>query len=189
MNSPSELLGRAKAGRLSGPELASVVAHLQDPKGDGDPYTFLHILGRAGNSSYRSIVEPFLDRPDDPMLSRLALKILCDYWGESEGYLDTLARFIDGVAWDREGDVRLVAISTAGEYLRDRKQASLLGKLVHIFRDEREDRASREGAYFALARAMGREWNELPSAARHFDLSTEIDSDVIVGAEERLATE
>ena len=91
-----------------------------------------------------------------------------------------------GTDWDVDGAVRQVAISTAGEYLRSQKHASLLGQLLRIFSDERQDRVFREAAYFA--RAVGREWNELPSAARHLDLVTGIDPVVVTQAEQRLAT-
>lgn len=123
------------------------------------------------------------------MLARLALQILCGYWGKTAQYLEEVLSFMQGVAWDDEEDVRQIAILEAGEYLRSNLEGRFLQELLRIFEDEAEEQSMREGAYFALARAMGREWVELPSAARHFDLATEIDPAVIQRAKERLSEE
>jgi hypothetical protein len=109
------------------------------------------------------------------MMSRLALQILGNFWDDAERYMTQIEQFLKGVSWDEDEHVRQMAISVAGEYLRSHLRPDLLLQLIHIFENPEEEQLTREGAYFALARAVGKDWNQLPSAARHLDLTTEID--------------
>lgn len=183
------LLHRAKWEKLSQEEIDNVATELQQPEPEADRYILLFILGRAGALSYRWLVEQFLACEDDPMLSRKALEVLCDDWNDTARYLDQVLEFVLGVKWDEEEDVRPMAISIAGEYLRSHDEPRLLSELVRIFENEDEPQTMREGAYFALARAAGRDWKELPSAARHFDLSQDTDPSVLREARERLVAQ
>jgi hypothetical protein len=93
------------------------------------------------------------------------------------------------VPWDQEEEVRQMAISVAGEDLRDQTHPELLRELLRLFGDEHQRQLRREDAYLALGRAMGRAWRELPSAARPFDLHDDIDPAVIAAARQRLLAE
>jgi hypothetical protein len=44
-----------------------------------DRYDLLFVIGKANALGHRRLVESFLETPDDPMLARLALQILCDW--------------------------------------------------------------------------------------------------------------
>jgi hypothetical protein len=185
------LLERAKwakteQDKLSEEELAMVAEELQKPTPEADRFTLLDILGHAFAVPYRELVERFLECEEDPMLARLAPQILCGYWGNTDQYREEVLRFMRGVPWDEDEDVRQIAISEAGEYLRSNAEPRFLHELISIFESEDEERSMREGAYFALARAMGRDWKDLPSAASHFDLVTQTDPAVIQEARERL---
>jgi len=182
----NELLQRAKWGTLSQGELAQVAAALHEPDPQVDRYTLLHILGRAGDRSYRSLVERFLHDQDDPMIARLALQILCSFWGETGRYLEEVLQFIQWVPWDDEEYIRLVAISAAGEYLRVHTEPRVLRALIRIFENEEEDHLTRQGAYRALARAVRRDWDQLPAATRLLDLTTQSDPLILQLAKERL---
>lgn len=76
-----DLLGKAKSGRIQRDELEMVVKRLRyeqnSPEATGD---LLYIVGRSFAIEQEDLVASFLQRPDDPMLSRLALMILCDWW-------------------------------------------------------------------------------------------------------------
>jgi hypothetical protein len=181
------LLERAKSGVITAQEVSLVAAELRDSTSEADPYTLLHIVGHSGDTSYRPLVEEFLGHERDPMLARLALQILCDYWGDTTRYAEEVLLFLRGVSWDDEEDVRRAAITTAGEHLRAHLHPAMLRELLRLFEDEREAQIIRESAYCALARAAGRDWGELPSAGRHFDLFTGIDSSVPLEARRRLA--
>ena len=194
MSRYERLLERAKSGefeqdRLSEEELDMVAEELRKPATEADPFTLLDILGHAFAFQYRELVEWFLDCEDDPMLARLALQILCGYWGNTAQYLEEVLRFMRGVPWNQEENVRQIAVSEAGEYLRSNTEPRFLRELISIFESEDEERSMHEGAYFALARAVGRDWKDLPSAASHFDLVTQIDPAVIQVAKERLRRE
>src|SRR5262249_36734141 len=184
-----KLLERARSGDITEVELSAVVAELEDRTSQVDPYGLLHIIGHAGDLRYRPVVESFLTRSDEPMLARLALQILCKFWNQTENYLSSVASFIEGAPWDFDNDVRQIAISCAGEYLRGHREPGLLKRLLDILDDENEPQTLREDAYLALARAVGREWSELPRASRHFDLTHDTDPLVVEKARGRLREE
>src|SRR5262245_4262398 len=78
-------LERVKRGALTTSEVESIASELQKPEPDTDRYTLLYLLGRAGGPAYKPLVEPYLEGPDD-MLARLALWIVCGYWGQAAQY-------------------------------------------------------------------------------------------------------
>ncbi len=181
-----ELLERAKIERLPTEQLVDVVHQVQHPQPQADLYTLLYILGLSGDASYRHLMEKYLESPDDPMLARMALHVLCNYWDLADQYTDQVLRFLQGVPWDDEEDVRLVAISIAGRHLRLHPDSRLLGALISIFENPEEGQTVREAAYQALAIALGRSQKDLPPASRHFDLTTETDPTVLQQARRRL---
>lgn len=190
-----QLFERAQwAGTVLGPgmapvsraEIDAVAAELEKPELEADPHLLLLTLGRALATRHRELVESFLVSPEDPMLARAALEVLCDDWDMASQYLTYVAAFIEGVEWDEEGEVRGMAFSRAGEYLRDQDNPELLRLLLRAFDDPDEDPHFRGDAYFALARAVGRDWDDLPSAARELDFERDVDPLVLEAARERL---
>lgn len=184
-----ELLERAQWGEISPDEAARVARELEASDSEADRYTLLLILGNAGAVAHRETVERFLSSEDDPMLARVSLQVLCQFWGDTERYLDRVHEFVRGVPWDAGDDVRLMAISVSAGRLRDNRDTRLLQELVSIFENENERRIVREAAYLALARSVGEPWERLPSAARHFDLDKEVDHSVIRRVKERVSKE
>lgn len=180
-----DLVTKATQGVLSKRELEEVVSSLQ--KGSDDPYYLLLIIGRAGARDFRWLVERYLQPSDDPMLARLAIQILCSYWGLAAQYREILERFIRKVPWDNDDDARLMAISCAGYLLAEEEDQTLLSLLFAIFHDESELQIIREAAYHALGIAAGKKPNELPPASRHFDLRQDIDHRIIDRITERLS--
>lgn len=185
------LLARAKVEWLDDATLRKVAKELGDPFSKENKYTLLHIIGKGtrGNKYYREIVESYLRSKEDTMLTRLALKILCSYWGYTDQYLTEIRRFLEGGEWDIEDDCKLIAVSIAGEYLRKNKDIGLLAHLLYIFEDDTEDSVVRQVSYDAIARATGHEWSELPSAARPYNWTTDINLLIIQEAKERLIAE
>lgn len=171
-------LEKAKSGRLSVSEYNEVVALLRSPNGR-DKYTLLHILGRSNVVPDRELVEPYLDFALDPMVASMALKVLCDYWCLTEEYLDKLTQFVSGVGWDFDEDVRLVAISILGEFLRRKMDADYLKLLYYIYKDDNVFHVTRAAAYDAMARAMGREWSELSSVSGSIEFKKNADEGLI----------
>jgi hypothetical protein len=169
----SELLEQAKRGKLSPNEIDYVAQQLVE--NTDNRYTLIHILGRAEAIKYRNLIEPFLHYPDDPLVSEIALKSLCTYWGLSEQYVDELKMFIKGVEWDDFDDVRMAAISISGEYLRSASNAELLHTLIDVFenletstllKSAENPELIRSCAYSAIARAMGREYDQIPNTTK-----------------------
>jgi hypothetical protein len=154
---------------------------------EDDLYTLIYILGRSEAWQYRKLVEKFLYYPEESMISRIALKTLCDYWGYTKDYLNVLKSFIKGVEWDEYELIRIVAIRIAEEYIRETHDTCHLKLLLEIFENEKEDEVIRIGAYEAIARAVGRDWNDLPSVREMATLSDEfIDKSVISQAYQML---
>jgi hypothetical protein len=158
-----ELLEKAKSGDLTKHELDQVVAAIKDPSAKADPYTLLHIIGRAMDASYEDLVVRYLECPEDPMLSRLALQILCDYWGQAAKYINYVRKFLSGVAWDVEGDVQQVAASIAGEFLRTTWDDDLFSSLLDIATNENDLPEMRVTAIRSLSRALGYGWKDMPA--------------------------
>lgn len=176
-----ELFDKAQTGTITKAEIAAVAALLTVEQDAVDPHRLLVILGHAGAVEYSGVVARYLERHDDPMLVRAALDVLCNDWGMTDAYLGTVKALARGEAWDAAQDARLMAISVTGEYLREQrdKDRELMGMLWGFFRNPAERQIVREAAYCALARAVDRAWCEIPSAARHFNLETEVDQTVL----------
>jgi hypothetical protein len=178
----NELITKATRGDIEQHEIEEVVRCLET--GSGPQYEALLVIGRSGASQYRGLVEKYLDARDNPMLARLALMILCEYWDLSLEYKSRIHEFVRKVEWDDEDDVRVLAISIAGSLLVRHDDRGLLQLLIHIFRDPLERPFIRQTAYCALGEAAGKNRLELPIVARHFDLERDVDPDVIAYIEE-----
>ena len=182
--SVDDMIRRATAGTISPSEIDTVARSLE--KGEGDEYDRLLILGRANAIEYRPLVEKYLDSPDDPMLARLAVQILCRYWGLASEYSDVLERFIRKVPWDEEEDVRVMAVSCCDVLLAKPDFKHLLEYIYELFQDESECSILRQAAYCAIAISVGKLPSDLPSPAR-FDFHKDIDPGVIAEAQRRVS--
>lgn len=182
-----ELIAKASRGGLKPPEIHAIAKSIQ--AGTVDTYEALLVLGRSGAVEYRPLVEGFLSSPGDPMLARLALQILCRYWGLASEYAKELEAFIGKVDWDESDDVRLMAIDSSGELLRTNEHMDLLRVVYEIYDRPEERQIVREAAYCALATAVGKKPSELPPASRHFDLARESDPSVLAEVRRRLHIE
>jgi len=180
MRNLSTILKKAKFGELTDEEFAYVVQKIKEsrPGCDEDLCSLLNVLGSAGavhrKYQLRKLVEGFLYYPTFPMVSGAALDVLCNDWDYAQDYLGLLKSFIKGVEWDPDGDVRIIAISSAGEFLRHNSEKELLQLLVDILEKEsdaendlypgcarEEETLEKECAYEALARSAGQEWKDL----------------------------
>jgi hypothetical protein len=178
------LITKAERGTLSRDELTSVINELQNPERNRDPHTLLSIIGEAGGSELATTVEPFLESQDDPMLAGLALFILTNRWGLASQYRAKLIDFVKGVAWDREDDVRLTAIASSGEYLRERPDEEMLDELLAIAQNGREDGLLRQAALAALGRAVGMSWRQLPKVKDGVAPGSELAQEILRRARE-----
>ncbi|MFV8753056.1 hypothetical protein ACNOYE_21115 [Nannocystaceae bacterium ST9] len=144
----------------------------------GDLYKHLFALGRSPDGlAHRSLVATFLEHEEDAMVARLALQILCRWWGLYRDYKIQILRFLHPVDWDAGEMIRLIAIGCAGELFLVEGDDAVLVELYRIFRCDAEDPVIRDAAYAALARAMGTPAKELPPASRLLrpeDLSLEV---------------
>jgi hypothetical protein len=172
VKSIDELLEKAKWDKLSKSELDEIVKRIRQFKegDDDDLYSLLYALGRSGASEYRNLVEKFLIYPADSMISRIALRTLCTYWDLVPYYIEIVKNFIKGVDWD-DDQVRIAAISIAGEYVRSTNDKECLKLLLEIFEQykliyekdsDMEDDFMCGCLFEAIARGIGVNYDELP---------------------------
>ena len=160
----ADLVAKAKDGRISAAEKEAVAQTLPSLGTGSQAYDALFVLGKAGDPRDAPLVEPYLDCPTDPMLSRLALQILCSWWGLHRAYRSDLLRFTVGVGWDIEdgGYVRLVALSAGGELAHDSGDPAMTAGLMAAYADVTNPDMVRSTAYSVLLRAAGKEWKDTP---------------------------
>ncbi len=135
-----EMLARVKqGGHLSNAELNTVRAALQSGTTDEDPYTLLHIIGKAGDQRLAPLVSRYLalgldgpnqdaENDDAEMMRRLAIQILGQWWKRHDVF-----EWVAKAAFeDPSPMVRSMAASTLGDLglehpeLRGRAAALLL---------------------------------------------------------------
>ena len=169
-----DLLDEAKYGKLTTEELIYVVEKIKAAKpGDNTRlYSLLHILGWAGATQYRELVERFLYYPTKPMVSGMAVKVLFRYWGDdAQRYLNEMKAFIKGVSWDEDDDLRLAAMQCTGDFLRETPEKELYQLVLDLYKTsnatllklKRERTCERQDAKFwlevsftQLARSVGK---------------------------------
>lgn len=158
-----DLVYRAKEGRVTKAEVAEVARLLPVTKDGERAYKLLYVIARTSATEYERLVASYLDYEQNPMLARLALQTLCRFWNFTDRYVDQLERFLGDVEWDFMGDVRLIAISASGEYLRDNVHCGLLRRLLEIS-EQSDSTAQLMNAIESIARALGDPMQEVLSA-------------------------
>lgn len=163
-----------------------------------DVYSAIIVLGKAQAFRFRQVLERLLDSRDALTVSK-TLEVLTEEWKEIDEYLERVVQFALGCPWDKEHEVRQTALRILGDYLgqtQDRqksrkrvgrkKNGALRRELVRLllknFEDPRKDPLTRQVAYVALCRSLGKDPTELPSEQRLLDLSDaspDVDWDVI----------
>src|SRR5438045_2938047 len=126
MINADELLEKTRANRLTQEEFDIVVKMVRDGPHDENLCLLIYVLRLAGAKDLKKIIEKFLYYPTNPYVSRVALKTLCEGWKLTGDYLEEVKRFIVGEEWDVRDEIRLLAISIAGEYLADHFDKQLL---------------------------------------------------------------
>ena len=157
----NDLVYRSKEGRVTEQEISQVAGALSSGDGGPDTYRLLYVIARCGARSHERLVAQFLSYRPDPAVAGLALQALCTFWGLTEKYLDEVERSLRGIEWDHNGDIRRIAITAAGEFLRTKPACSLLTELLRLTDREIEEENVRRFAVEALARAIGKPLTEV----------------------------
>ena len=182
-STPDEILARLRSGdRIPQTDLARVAEMLADEHTQADTYTLIHILGRSGDRRYESLIAQYLESAADPMLARVAVIALSQWLGLAATYRDALIAFARGVPWDSEDDVKQVALSSLGEYLRTVDDDEVVAVLLACAENVRERDLLREDAVRALARGFGTPHSDMPPASQRDPLDSPWTSGVLVQA-------
>ena len=134
-----------------------------------DIYEYLVVIGKSKQKKFRFALERFLHCKDSLTVS-LVLEILCLKWEDIDDYLELIIGFALGCPWDEDEDVRQMAIKILGEYLFKNKSTcslpsnnrQIISLLFSIFDNPLVPQWTRQSAYFALCRAAGKKWEEVP---------------------------
>ena len=177
------LVIRAKNGSITVPEQNAVAALLDCAPPEANRYRMLYILGRSFAFQHEDFFARFLEHREEPQLAKLALEILCQQWGKSEKYLKYIEHYILGDPWDEYEDVRFIAISSAGSYLRDNKDNTFAISLLEILTSPNEEKLTREVAYSALEKAYGMDMQDISTFKTDFDLDHDMDPELLEWAE------
>jgi hypothetical protein len=127
-----DLVQKAQAGTITDEEVAWAADMLRQGGGGYNRYDLLEIIGSGFGTQYEALVASFLNWSEDSWMNRLALQILCNRWGLSAKYVEEIRRFMASAPRDVNDDVRLVAISQAGEHLRAHQDDDLLRRLWEV---------------------------------------------------------
>jgi hypothetical protein len=150
-----DLVRRSKEGAVLDREIDRVAEILAADEGGSDTYQLLYVIARSDVRAHEELVARFLDYREDPMVARLALQTLCTFWGLAGRYREQIERFIKGVDWDIIGDVRQVAMTAAGKFLREYRNHALLQELLRLTDPANTDKLERRIAIEAIAYALG----------------------------------
>ncbi|WP_152990577.1 hypothetical protein [Sphaerimonospora mesophila] len=165
----NDLVMRAKEGRVARSEIRIIADFLERNPQSPDAYKLLYVISRMGDRSYENLIAKFLSYSADPDLARLSLQTLCVFWRLSDRYLSEIERFLEGVDWDWMGGVRQIAITAAGEHLRDNVNCKFLAVLLRISSRDHSSELETRIAVEALARALGGLENPLPSEGEDWE--------------------
>ena len=165
-SSLDQLLEQAKWGNPVDGELDALAAALDTGRisDSSNVYTAVHILGRSARPRHEALVAGYLDGGSGPMVARVALQALCSWFDVAFRYRADLIRFVRWEPWDEADDVRSMALSKSGEFLRSNLDIELFAVLLAVARDDAELKITRLGALRALGRALGEDWGQLPAA-------------------------
>ena len=158
------ILVKAKDGTVSDAEFQYVRQIVQSRDIEkGDLYTALHVLGLTTGPESEDLVRPYLGFSHDRMVARLALQILYGYWGIYERSAHDAQRFLAGVDWDADGDVRQMAVELSVPLLREAATSKVTaGLLLRVAEDEAESPVLRADAIRALAGGLWYPRADLP---------------------------
>jgi hypothetical protein len=175
-------LNRLVDGKLSPDELDEVAADLSDPD---DLYMRIAILSRSFDPRFIPVFETFATYADDFDVAAKALRALIDFHGRLE-YVPLLKKYIEGVSWDLDEDLKLHAVHIAREYLKEHEDPSVVALLIKQF-EGAQDSVVREAAHEALMSVAGIDRSDVAStiAARGMSES-DLRLDVIERLKKRL---
>lgn len=162
------LLEQAKAGKpLAKDDLKLVRDELQAATTGADPYTLLHILGKANDRVALPIIWTFVnsgidDSADDGMIRRIAVQILAQWWLLKEAFPLVLEKAFE----DPSPFVRAIAASSIGQLAKAYPELELEAAralLRGIGSHGKEQRDVWGAFYESMMELMGVDWRERPT--------------------------
>jgi hypothetical protein len=136
-----DLVNRSKTGEVTPAELAMLKAELAAEPMGPNRHAILYVLGRSFDASRKGVGRTLPDLStgsDDDLVCATDPGQL---WGLAGDYRDYVIEFLRGVSWDREdgGYVRQMALSVAGDHLRDNRDPEMLREMLAVADDPRDE--------------------------------------------------
>lgn len=182
-----QILERAKNRlQLSRDDLVAVRSQLASGEFEEDPYTLLHILGKAGDTESLPIIWKYLEfdsgnADDDEMIRRIALQVVGQMWAVPQAF-DVA---IDKAFNDPSDYVRAMAatvIGTLGSRYPQFKRAAAACLLRGTTQKEALDWYVWESFYYALLQLLGVPASKWPQHASGRLRESDVRDDVIAEA-------
>lgn len=156
------MVRQAESGALSAAKVRDIADALVSGAAAEATYTDLLVLGLAAGPQYASTVEPYLSARHGVDVVRMALDVLCNYWGLTEMYKTHVMAFAEGVPWDdEEHSLQCAALRICGEYLRDRRSDDAVFHLIEKAARGHPGDSVALAARRALGRASGGNWCDI----------------------------
>jgi len=134
-----------------------------------DPYKAIHTLGHEGYLDAKPVIETFLHH-SDPSLRYIALNVLTIHWN-CKDHAKTCEAFIHG---DSDLDCRRIGVAGLGALFEGTRDSRILGVLLKLFKDEKEDGSIRDSAYSQILYVLGKPATDQPTAARRLDYKSDV---------------
>lgn len=154
-----DLLSKAEKSTISKDELDEVVKRINNLSDKPNLEVLISILGETRRREYQKIIEKFLIYPENPMVSRTAMIILCQDWGLADQYIPFIKEMMRGTDWDG-GQVRYIALMEGSKLFYQKNDKELLKILLDVFENEQEEKRC---AYEAIGLAIGMDLRDLRS--------------------------
>ena len=150
-----ELVIRAKDGDITSAELKEVAAIIKRDEGGDLTYRLLYVLLRSRSVEHEDIIAGFVQYERDPQVASLVLHTLVSQWRLGARYRNALLGAMSGFSWDEDNDVKIGAVTAAGEYLRESHDPEVLASIIKIARTNDPMDPIGQAAVEGLSRALG----------------------------------
>lgn len=172
-----KLLERVEGGKVKGKRIFEKLLKDLESGSFSDErkiYTIIHILGEGRYYKAKKIIEKFLNH-DSYSLRFIALNVLCLHWRLKE-HSKTC---IDFIKHEKDEDNRRLAVNCLGAIYFDTKNKKILGFLLKLFQNKKENDIFRESAYNSILDLLGVPYSQRSFIGHEFNPEKDVDYSMI----------
>ncbi len=151
------LVRKAENGELTIDEARFIAS---DFSNGNETYQRIFALGLSGFTEFIPLLEKYVFDTKHLTTAAEALIFLFIHYRRAE-YKDVVLRFMAGVPWDDEDELKRAATYIAGQFLSKNKDKDLLRSLIRTYETSTEP-GTKGAAAENLLRSAGIPWREIP---------------------------